>query len=122
MKNDFDYKNWAEKYFSAEELRQWQELGMKYSQKYWDDYNKQWSNMFKKAESMFNMPPSSPQVQSFCKEWLDLVNVVYKDYPGLKEKTWEAMKSGIKFQMDYFNQAVIDFMDQAFKFYDKNSK
>ncbi|MAZ44515.1 MAG: hypothetical protein CMF48_05015 [Legionellales bacterium] len=63
-----------------------------------------------------HLEPSSVEVKKLAKEWVNLYESAYKDFPTeLKEKMWKANKSGIypKDQMPYFRQDVVDFIDAA---------
>lgn len=119
MQTNFDYQNWLKNYLNAEEMRQWQALTSEYPLDYWETYGKKWRKLFKEAEGYLDMDPKSAKVQDLCKRWVELVDLVYAKYPELRSKTWESFKVGIKSpgMSDYYNQAVIDFMDKAFKFY-----
>lgn len=120
MQNVFDYEKWTENNFSKIELQQWQKMNSKHPPEFWVEYNAKWNELFKKAELMLNLKPNDHKVQVFCKEWMSLVDVVYKDYPILSRKIWEGMKSGIDFKMGRpFNKSIIDFMGKALEIYHK---
>lgn len=119
MDNMFDYKKWMKFCRNSEEMREWQELMTKYSMTYWESYAKKWENMFSKVEGNLKLDPQSAEAQKLFDEWMDLVNSVYGDYPELKKRIWDFFKSGMLFQIKFFNQSAVDFMDKVSKFYKK---
>lgn len=122
MNNNFDFSQWtqwATKFFNPKELSQFQQIMAKFSPGAWAEYSKQWQEMFKNVEKHLNLDPKSKEAKSLYDQWMDLMNQIYGDYPDIKEKIWEAYKSGIKMNLEYFNQKVIDFIDQVGKFYNK---
>lgn len=117
MNNNFDFSQWANQLFNNKELNQFKKIMEKFSPSGWEEYGKQWKDMFKKIEQHLNIDPKSKEARSLYEEWMALVNRACGDHPEVQHKLWEAYKAGIKMNMQYFNQKVIDFIDQVENFY-----
>jgi hypothetical protein len=117
MNNMFDYKKWLDFCKNPAEMQKWQELMTKYTANDWVEYSEKWNKMFNKVEKSLDLDPKSADAQKLFEEWTELFNSIYGDYPTLKKHGWDALKSGLMFQMKYFNQAVLDYIDKLAKYH-----
>ena len=117
MNNKFNFDSWIKECFNTKELEQYKKLRESFSPKFWEDYHTKWRNLVKKVEANLKLDPHSIEAKNLYDEWMALVDLAYKDYPGLKEKMWQNFKLGVATQMDYMKQSVIDFIDKVSQFY-----
>ncbi|MFN8769856.1 MAG: TipAS antibiotic-recognition domain-containing protein [Neisseriaceae bacterium] len=117
MYNNFDFNQWLSNFFDSKELDQYKKIMEGFSPSAWQEYAKQWQDMFKHVEKHLHLDPKSKEAQSLYETWMKLFNKAHGDYPNIREKMWEAYKASVKMNLEYFNQKVIDFIDQVGKFY-----
>lgn len=113
-------KEWGEKYFTPEELKQFEKLEGQFSPREMNNYHKKWEDLFNEVKSQLHTDPTSELGQALFKKWMALVDLAYKDFPKeLQEKMWEAFKTGNvpKEQMPYYNQDVVNYIDEASQFF-----
>ncbi|MCD6039336.1 MAG: hypothetical protein K0S27_736 [Gammaproteobacteria bacterium] len=111
-------QGWYENYLTKEELAEDAKVAESRSTEYWAEYTKRWEVMFKEVEGNLHTDPEGDVGMELAKKWLGLVEEVYPQPSSLRNKLWEAYKSGIipEDRMPY-NQEVIVYITKATKKY-----
>ncbi len=107
-------KTWHEKFFTEEELKEFQEVGKKYTPEMIEDYQRRWKELIEEVKANLRADPASEIAQSLAKRWANLFNEAYGNKPQLKTRIREAYTSGAVPQ-DYrmFGPEVMDFIKKA---------
>lgn len=107
-------KTWHEKFFTEEELKEFQEVGKKYTPEMIEHYQRRWKELIEEVKANLRADPASEIAQSLAKRWADLFNEPYGNKPQLKTRIREAYASGAVPQ-DYrmFGPEVMDFIKKA---------
>ncbi|MFN7096492.1 MAG: TipAS antibiotic-recognition domain-containing protein, partial [Gammaproteobacteria bacterium] len=114
MKNE-NTANWAETYFTEEEMQTVRELRANYTPEQMQAYSQKWEDMFNEVKRHLPLDPTSKKGQELATKWLALVDEVYGKIPTIRKKLWTAYKAGAvpKDNMAYYSQEVVDFIDAA---------
>ncbi len=111
---EINKESWYEKYLSIVELKEFQELRVRFSDDYWELYNRRWEALYVEVESNLHTSPESETAMKLAKKWLDLVDEVYPRHSTLRKKMWEAYKAGIIPQNSLpHKQEVINYISVA---------
>jgi 7-cyano-7-deazaguanine reductase len=118
---DQNKANWVKDYFNEAELKEFEELGNKYSPEQMQEYGKKWEAMFNEVKQNLPLNPASEKAQILLQKWLALVDEVYGNVPAIRKKMWDAFKTGMvpKDNMPYYDQSVVDFIDEATTYFKK---
>jgi len=105
-------KTWAGKVYTEEQLTQMAEVKQRYSAQEQADYEKRWVQLTEKVKAHLDEDPYSIIGQQLAKEWMDLTNEVYGDYPGLKRAMSSAYQEN-KIPGAPFNPKLWNFIEKA---------
>jgi len=107
-------KDWHEKFYTEAELKEFAEVGKKYTPEMVAAYQHRWAELIAEVKKNLKAHPASETAQSLAKRWTDLLNEAYGDRPELKARIGEAYASGAV-PNDYrmFGPDVWDFIKRA---------
>jgi DNA-binding transcriptional MerR regulator len=88
---------WAEKFFTEEELKQFEEAGKRFTPAQMEAYQKKWADLLVEIEANLTADPAGPKGQDLARRWLDLMKTMdaaYGNWPNLKGRISEAYQTG----------------------------
>jgi len=107
-------KAWHEKFYTEAELKEFQEVGKKYSPEAMAEYQRRWAGLIEEVKKNLEADPAGEVAQSLAKRWADLFNEAYGDHPQLRARISEAYKSGaMPAERRPFGPEVMDFIKKA---------
>jgi len=107
-------KTWHQKFYTEEELKEFQEVGKKYPPKAMAQYERRWAELIEEVKKNLDADPAGEIAQSLAKRWTDLFNEAYGGHPRLKARIAKAYKSGaIPAEQRPFGPEVMDFINKA---------
>jgi DNA-binding transcriptional MerR regulator len=107
-------KTWHEKFFTEAELKEFQEVGKKYTPEMVKAYQDRWAALIEEVKQNIKADPASEIAQSLAGRWVDLLNEAYGDHPQLKARIGEAYRSGaVPDDYRMFGAEVWDFIKKA---------
>lgn len=113
MKQDLK-KSWEGQVYNDEQLKQFAELKQKYTERENVYYQKRWEQIVALVKENLDQDPTGHIGQSLAREWLELVDEVYGDYPELKYAMVKAYRES-KIPGAPFDKAVYDWIEKAAK-------
>lgn len=87
-------KTWHEKFFTEAELKEFQEVGKKYTPEMMEAYQRRWAELIDEVKQNLKAEPASEKAQDLAKRWMDLFNEAYGEHPELKAQISRAYTSG----------------------------
>jgi len=87
-------KNWAERFFTPEEMEEFKEIGKGYAPDQMEAYQKKWAALIEEVKGNLSTDPAGPLGQELVRRWQALFNEAYGGHPKLKKKIGEAYRSG----------------------------
>lgn len=91
-------KEWTKKFFSEADMKEFAEIGNKYTPEAMQDYQNKWAALIAEVEKNLNADPAGPLAQSLAESWTALLNEGYGGHEELLQKigraNQEAMKTG----------------------------
>jgi DNA-binding transcriptional MerR regulator len=87
-------KTWHEKFFTEEEMKQFQELGKKYTPEDMVAYQKRWEALIAEVKANLKLDPAGEKAQDLGRRWTALLNEVYGGQPALKASIAKAYNAG----------------------------
>jgi DNA-binding transcriptional MerR regulator len=107
-------KTWHEKFFTEAELKEFQEVGKKYTPEMVKAYQDRWAALIAEVKQNLKADPASDIAQSLAKRWKELLDEAYGDHPELKARIGEAYRSGaVPDDYRMFGPEVWDFIKKA---------
>jgi DNA-binding transcriptional MerR regulator len=107
-------KEWHEKFYTKDELKEFEEIGKGYSPEMMQAYQRRWTELIAEVEKNLDEDPAGEIGQSLAKRWSALLNEAYGGHPGLKQRIGEAYRSGaIPEDRVFFNAKVWEFIQKA---------
>jgi DNA-binding transcriptional MerR regulator len=107
-------KTWHEKFFTEAELKEFQEIGKKYTPEMMAAYQRRWAELIAEVKKNIKADPAGNVAQSLGKRWKDLLNEAYGDHPQLRARIAEAYTAGaIPDQHRMFDQEVWEFIKKS---------
>lgn len=107
-------KTWHEKFFTEAELKEFQEVGKKYTPEMVEAYQRRWAELIAEVKQNLTADPASETAQSLAKRWMDLFNEAYGGRPELKARISEAYTAGaVPDDYRMFGPEVWDFIKKA---------
>jgi DNA-binding transcriptional MerR regulator len=107
-------KNWAERFFTPEEMKEFKETGKGYTPDQMEAYQKKWTALIEEVKSNLGTDPAGPIGQELARRWLALFNEAYEGHPNLKKRIGEAYRSGaIPAEYQTFSPEVWEFISRA---------
>jgi DNA-binding transcriptional MerR regulator len=93
--NETNNQVWLEKYLTQSELSEFEEMTKRYSDDFWNMYNRKWAELYKEVEENLQTDPESETGMMLAKKWLDLVDQIYPRNSKVRKKLWEACKAEV---------------------------
>ena len=107
-------KAWHEKFFTEAELKEFQDIGKKYTPEMMEAYQRRWTELIEEIKKNLTRDPAGKVAQSLAKRWVDLLNEGYGGHPGLKARIGDAYKTGaIPAEHRPFGPEVWEFIHKA---------
>jgi DNA-binding transcriptional MerR regulator len=107
-------KDWHEKFYTEAELKEFAEVGKKYTPEMVEAYQRRWAELIDEVKQNIKVDPSSEKAQDLAKKWTDLLNEAYGDRPELKARIGEAYTAGaVPDDYRMFGPDVWDFIKRA---------
>jgi len=107
-------KDWHEKFYTEAELKEFAEVGKKYTPEMVAAYQHRWAELIDEVKKNLKADPASETAQSLAKRWTDLLNEAYGDRPELKARIGEAYTAGaVPDDYRMFGPEVWDFIKKA---------
>lgn len=106
---------WMAKVFSPDQLKQFNEIGQKFSEEELDAHGKRWEQLMEKVNAHKHEDPASAIGQQLAKEWMDLLDEVYGDYPELKDAMSLAYKYN-KIPNNPYDEKLYIFLQDAVRY------
>lgn len=85
---------WARKFFSPEEMKEFEEAGKAYTPAQLKAYQKKWVSLLEEVEKNLELDPASPKARELAKRWKELLAEGWGGRPGLRERIGEAYRTG----------------------------
>jgi DNA-binding transcriptional MerR regulator len=89
-------KNWARKFFTEAELKEFEEIGKKYTPAQMQDYQNKWTELIAEVQKNIHADPSSEVAQSLADRWKVLLDQGYGGHPQLLQKIGQANRASFK--------------------------
>jgi DNA-binding transcriptional MerR regulator len=110
-------KTWA-KHFSEAQMKEFEEIGKKYTPEMMEDYQKKWGALIDEVKANLKADPAGPVAQSLAKRWKSLLEEAYGGHPGLQKQIAGAYRSEWKVgtaggQAMPFGPEIWDFIHKA---------
>jgi hypothetical protein len=107
-------KGWHEKFFTEAELKEFQEVGKKYTPKMMTAYQNRWTALIEEVKANIGLAPESDKAQDLGRRWKALLDEGYGDHPQLKARIGEAYKAGaVPQEYRFFGPEVLDFIKKV---------
>jgi DNA-binding transcriptional MerR regulator len=107
-------KDWHEKFYTEAELKEFAEVGKKYTPEMAAAYQRRWADLIDEVKQNITADPASETAQCLTKRWADLLNEAYGDRLELKARIGEAYTSGaVPDDYRMFGPEVWDFIKRA---------
>jgi DNA-binding transcriptional MerR regulator len=107
-------KAWHEKFYTASELKEFQEIGKKYTPEMMESYQHRWAELIEEVKKHLDDDPAGEIAQSLAKRWTDLLDEAYGGHPALKAKIGQAYTQGaIPAEQRPFGDDVWGFIKKA---------
>lgn len=107
-------KDWHEKFYTEAELKEFAEVGKKYTPEMVAAYQNRWAELIDEVKKNLKADPASKTAQSLAERWTDLLNEAYGDRPELKARIGEAYTAGaVPDDYRMFGPDVWDFIKRA---------
>jgi hypothetical protein len=106
--------DWHEKFFTEAELKEFQEVGKKYTPGMAAAYMRRWAELIDEVKQNIKTDPASEKAQDLAKRWTALLDEAYGGRPELKARIGEAYASGaVPDDYRMFGPEVWDFIKKA---------
>jgi hypothetical protein len=87
-------KGWQEKFFTEAELKEFQEVGKKYTPEAMAAYQDRWTALIDEVKKHLKLDPASEKAQDLDRRWKALLDEAYGGHPQLKARIGEAYSAG----------------------------
>ena len=85
-------KTWA-KHFSEADMKEFAEIGKKYTPEMMEAYQNKWTALIEEVKANLQADPAGPVAQDLAKRWKALLNEGYGGHEGLQKKIATAYKA-----------------------------
>jgi hypothetical protein len=85
-------KTWAKR-FTEPDLKEFEEIGKKYTPETMEAYQKKWAVLIEEVKANLKADPASEAAQSLASRWKALLDEGYGGHPGLQKKITAAYRS-----------------------------
>ena len=88
-----DAKNKWAAHFTADEQKEFEEIGKKYTPEMMEAYQKKWGALIEEVKAHLKDDPAGAAAQSLAKRWKELLNEGYSGHAGLQKKIGAAYQA-----------------------------
>jgi len=107
-------KNWAERFYTAEEMKEFKEIGKGTTPEQMEAYQRKWAALIGEVKSNLGTDPAGPLGQRLARRWKELFDEAYGGHPGLKKRIGEAYCSGaVPAEYQMISPEVWEFISKA---------
>jgi len=85
-------KTWA-KHYSEADMKEFEEIGKKYTPEMMEAYQKKWTALIDEVKANVHTDPAGPVAQTLAKRWKTLLEEGYGGHPGLQKNISAAYQS-----------------------------
>ena len=107
-------KNWADRFYTPEEMKKFEEIGRGYTPEQMEAYQKKWASLIEEVKINQDTDPTGPVGQDLARRWQALFNEAYGAHPNLRKRIGEAYRNGVvpaEYQM--ISPEVWEFISKA---------
>jgi DNA-binding transcriptional MerR regulator len=91
-------KEWTKKFFSEADMKEFEEIGKKFTPEMMQDYQNRWTKLIAEVQKNLDADPASAVAQDLARRWSELLDQGYRGHEGLLPKigqaNQEAMRTG----------------------------
>jgi DNA-binding transcriptional MerR regulator len=107
-------KKWHEKFYTEAELKEFEEVGKRYTPAMIEDYQRRWRELIEEVKRNLGADPAGEVAQSLARRWADLFQEAYGGRPRLEARIKEAYASGtVPREHAMFGPEVMEFIKKA---------
>jgi DNA-binding transcriptional MerR regulator len=107
-------RNWADRFYTPEEMEEFKEIGRGYTPKQMEAYQKKWASLIEEVKSNLDTDPTSPVGQDLARRWQALFDEAYGAHPNLRKRIGEAYSSGaVPAEYQMISPEVWEFIGKA---------
>jgi len=107
-------KTWQERFFTTEELKEFEELGKELGSAKIKAYQEKWAALIDEVKQNVNVDPTSEIAQGLARRWHSLFDEGYGGHPKLKARIGEAYRtSQMPAEYQTFGPEIWDFIAKA---------
>lgn len=107
-------KNWAERFYTPEEMEEFKKIGKGYTPDQMEAYQKKWAALIEEVKRNLGADPAGPIGQDLARRWKALFDEAYGGHPHLKKRIGEAYRSGaIPAEYQMISPGVWEFISKA---------
>ena len=107
-------KDWHAKFFTEAELKEFQEVGKKYTPEMAEAYQRKWAEIIDEVKRSLTLDPASDKAQDLGRRWKALLDEAYGEHPRLKARIGEAYAAGaVPQEYRFFGPEVLDFIKKV---------
>lgn len=112
--SDEKKKDWAERFYTPEEMKEFKEIGKRYTPEQMEAYQKKWAALIEEVKTNLGADPAGPVGQDLARRWKALFDEAYGGHPGLKKRIGEAYRSGaVPAEYQMISPGVWEFISAA---------
>jgi DNA-binding transcriptional MerR regulator len=116
-------KNWAERFYTPEEMKEFEEIGRGYTPEQLEAYQKKWAALIEEVKSNLGSDPTLPVGQDLARRWQALFDEAYGGRPNLRKRIGEAYRSGaVPAEYQMISPEVWEFISKASSALGKKAK
>ncbi len=87
-------KGWQEKFFTEAEMKEFAEIGKKYTPEDMAAYQSRWAALIAEVKANLKLDPAGDKAQDIGRRWQALLDEAYGGHPGLKARIGQAYSTG----------------------------
>jgi len=107
-------KNWADRFYTPEEMKKFEEIGRGYTPEQMEAYQKKWASLIEEVKSILDTDPTCPAGLDLARRWQALFNEAYGGHPNLRKRIGEAYRSGaVPAEYQMISSEVWEFIGKA---------
>lgn len=107
-------KNWADRFYTPEEMKKFEEIGRGYTPEQMEAYQKKWASLIEEVKSILDTDPTCPAGLDLARRWQVLFDEAYGAHPNLRKRIGEAYSSGaVPAEYQMISSEVWEFIGKA---------
>ncbi|MGA2587680.1 MAG: MerR family transcriptional regulator [Candidatus Aminicenantales bacterium] len=89
-------KEWTKKFFTEADMKEFEEIGKKYTPETMQDYQNRWTKLIAEVQKNLDADPASAVAQDLSRRWSELLDQGYRGHEGLLPKIGQAYNAAWK--------------------------